>query len=191
MLYLTGAMSHADNAETQTGFAHAHYLWPAFAGDTFKKRFVIMSLQTTSKYHRSIFRIHCQLTNQRGRVVMTCEKTMLFPVEVATPSAVAVAPEAIVSQGGSENDFLRHLVGQTEALHAAGSQVRPLACLEMRLACGGSLTSGHTTPSHPSAGAPVGLPGNAYSVWRVPHIRAHHPLTPFRRCARWPAWKCV
>jgi hypothetical protein len=125
VLYLTGAMSHADNAETQTGFARSHYLWPAFAGDTFKKRFVLMSLQTTSKFHRSIFRIHCQLTNQRGRVVMTCEKTMLFPVEVASPSAVAVAPEDLVSHGGSENDFLRHLVGQGEALHAAGSQVRP------------------------------------------------------------------
>jgi hypothetical protein len=45
MLFLAGSMSHADHAKLQTGFHNAKYHWPAFAGDTFKKKFVIKSVR--------------------------------------------------------------------------------------------------------------------------------------------------
>jgi hypothetical protein len=132
MLFLAGSMSHADHAKTQTGFARARYHWPAFAGDTFKKRFVIMSLRSTSDGRHSIFRIHCELKNQRDKVVFSCEKTMLFPFQVLPPSTVEVGSPmdeydkdgstGSGSGGGGSNDFLTHLIQRAEVLHSLGSQ---------------------------------------------------------------------
>ena len=141
-------MSHADHAKTQTGFANARYHWPAFAGDTFQKKFVIMSVRSTSDGRHSIFRIHCELKNQRDRIVFTCEKTMLFPFQVVAPSVVAVDPNhlggihpinTINNEDGNEglggangvsnkhhidenNQFLTHLISRAEVLHTLGSQ---------------------------------------------------------------------
>ena len=110
-------MSHADSAKLQVGFNHAHYHWPAFAGDTFKKSFVIRSLRSTSDRQHSIFTILCQLVNQRGVVCFSCEKKMLFPFEVP-PSDVVIAP----TEASKKNDFLDHLIKQAEVLQEAGSQ---------------------------------------------------------------------
>lgn len=127
MLFLAGSMSHADHAKTQTGFSRARYHWPAFAGDTFKKRFVIMSLRSTSDGRHSIFRIHCELKNQRDKIVFSCEKTMLFPFQVLPPSAVEVGSpvdeyDNESGDGGSGNHFLTHLIKRAEVLHSLGSQ---------------------------------------------------------------------
>lgn len=48
MLFLSGSMSHADRAKVQTGFHNGVYHYPGFAGDTFKKRFIVRKLRTTS-----------------------------------------------------------------------------------------------------------------------------------------------
>ena len=48
MLFLAGSMSHADGAKIQTGFSRGRYHWPAFAGDSFKKKFVIQGLRNAS-----------------------------------------------------------------------------------------------------------------------------------------------
>lgn len=125
MLFLAGAMSHADKAKIQVGFSRAQYHWPAFAGDTFTKRFVIRSLRTTSDQKHSIFNIHCMLINQREQVVFSCDKTMLFPFIVSVPSEVEV-PLEDVEHG---QDFLAHLIRQVEILQQRGSHtltsVRP------------------------------------------------------------------
>lgn len=110
-------MSHADSAKLQVGFSKARYHWPAFAGDTFKKSFMIRKLRSTSDKKHSIFTIHCQLTNQRGVTCFSCEKTMLFPFEVP-PSDVVVSTPA----DSKKNDFLDHLIKQAEILQEKGSQ---------------------------------------------------------------------
>lgn len=124
MAFLTASMSHADQAKLQAGFKNAKYHWPAFAGDTFKKKFVIRSLRSTSDRQNSIFEIDCELINQRGVTVFTCEKTMLFPFEVP-PSQV----EAVRPPNSRTDDFLNHLIQQVETLQSIGSQtltsVRP------------------------------------------------------------------
>ena len=117
-------MSHADHAKLQVGFKRAKYHWPAFAGDTFKKKFIIRSLRSTSDKRHSIITINCQLTNQRGVVVFTCDKSMLFPFEVP-PSQVEV-PSNSDSLGDS---FLNHIIDKSDVLQGLGSQtlasVRP------------------------------------------------------------------
>lgn len=124
MLFLAASMSHADHAKLQTGFRNARYHWPAFAGDTFKKKFMIKSLRSTSDKRHSIFEINCELINQRGVLVFTCLKTMLFPFDVP-PSSVEI-PEPVSYQ---KNDFLTHLIKHAETLQKIGSQtlssVRP------------------------------------------------------------------
>jgi hypothetical protein len=112
MLFLAGSMSHADRAKLQTGVEKAHYHWPAFAGDTLKKRFIILSLRPTSNGLHSIFTILCELRNQRGVVLFTCEKTMLFPFQVVPPSDVEI--DRPQSSGGSE--FLEHLISRADIL---------------------------------------------------------------------------
>lgn len=151
MLFLAASMSHADHAKLQVGFEKATYHWPAFAGDTFKKAFIIRSLRSTSDKQNSLLTVHCQLINQRGVVVFSCEKVMLFPF-VVPPSEVVLSrpPEA------KRNDFLDHLIKQAEALRERGSHTlsvlragqlllhtltRPLSETHMmQLACLGRLT---------------------------------------------------
>lgn len=117
MLFLAGSMSHADHAKLQVGFTKAIYHWPAFTGDTFKKRFIIRSLRTTSDQMHSLFTITCQLINQRDVVVFTCDKTMLFPF-VVPPSEVVVSPPVLEK----DHAFLSHLIEQTDMLQKKGSQ---------------------------------------------------------------------
>lgn len=117
MLFLAGSMSHADHAKYQVGFSDGCYHWPAYSGDTFKQQFTIRSLRSTSDQQNSLLRIHCQLSNQRNRVVFTCEKTMLFPTRVP-PSAVEVPRPPVTAQ----NDFLSHLIKQAAILQESGSQ---------------------------------------------------------------------
>jgi hypothetical protein len=124
MLFMTGAMSHADDAKVQVGFKNAQYHWPAFAGDSFTKRFTIKSLRSTSAGMDSVFEIGCEMINQRDIVVFSTEKTMMFPFAVP-PSEV----EAVVKPNEKEHAFLDHLIGQAEVLQKLGSQtlrsVRP------------------------------------------------------------------
>jgi hypothetical protein len=117
MLFLAGSMSHADQAKLQTGFSNAKYLWPGFAGDTFKKKFIFRSLRSTSDGHNSIIKLDCQIRNQRNVVVFTCEKTMLFPFKVP-PSEVEIGPP----EESKTDDFLDHLIQQAETLQSIGSQ---------------------------------------------------------------------
>ena len=118
MLFLASSMSHVDYAKLENGYANAKYFWPVFAGDTLKKKFMILSLRSTSDGRHSIYRIHCELKNQRGVVVFTCEKTMLFPFQVVRPSEV----EARETSGLKNNDFLDHLIQKADVLQSLGSQ---------------------------------------------------------------------
>ena len=118
MLFLASSMSHVDYAKLENGYANAKYYWPVFAGDTLKKKFMILSLRSTSDGRHSIFRIHCELKNQRGVVVFTCEKTMLFPFQVVRPSQVE-AKEAYASK---RDEFLDHLIQKADVLQSLGSQ---------------------------------------------------------------------
>ena len=118
MLFLASSMSHADYAKLENGYANGKYLWPVFAGDTIKKKFMILSLRPTSDGRHSIYRIHCELKNQRGVVVFTCEKTMLFPFQVVRPSEVDVQKEHSVKN----LPFLEHLIQKADVLESLGSQ---------------------------------------------------------------------
>lgn len=117
MLFLAESMSHADHVKVQTGLKNAIYLFPGFAGDTFKKRFIIRSLRSTSDGHHSIIKIDCEIRNQRGVVVFTCEKSLLFPFKVP-PSDIVVKP----SEDDRPELFLNHMIQQTEKLQNLGSQ---------------------------------------------------------------------
>lgn len=117
MLFLCGSMSHADHAKLQIGFRNARYHWPCFSGDTFQKQFVIRSLRSTSDGNNSIFTIDCELRNQRNVTVFSCEKTMLFPFKVP-PSDITVDR----SSDTKSQEFLDHIVRQSEALQKSGSR---------------------------------------------------------------------
>jgi citrate lyase subunit beta/citryl-CoA lyase len=117
MLFLAASMSHADHAKIQTGFSNAKYHWPAFAGDTFRKRFVIKALRNTSDGNYSVIDIQSEITNQRGRVVFSCEKSMMFPFSVPASDV-----EAEVATNAENTDFLDHLVKRLETLQDLGSQ---------------------------------------------------------------------
>jgi acyl dehydratase len=75
------------------GFKNAIYHWPAFAGDTITKRFIIRSVRTVSSNKYSVFSFYCELKNQRGQVIFTTEKSMIFPVVL--PSSNVTFPVAV------------------------------------------------------------------------------------------------
>ena len=58
------------------------YHWPAFSGDTFKKRFVIEKLRNTSDGHNSIIDVYCEIINPRDVLVFSVSKQMMFPFVV-------------------------------------------------------------------------------------------------------------
>ena len=172
MLFMTAAMSHADGAKVQVGFSKAKYHWPAFAGDSFTKRFTIKSLRSTSAGQDSVFEIGCEMVNQRDITVFSCEKTMLFPFSVP-PSEITV-PETKLPK---EDAFLEHLIGQAQELQKMGSQTlrsvrpgqlilhnmtRPLGMdYTMQLATLGRLTHERHFNTHKFKNAEIYVPGGA------------------------------
>jgi len=122
MLFLTGSMSHADAAKVQVGFRNAIYHWPGFAGDTFTKKFTVKSVRNTSDGEHSVITFNCELINQRDRVVMSTDKTMLFPFASSNPSTVE-APATVPK----ESQLEQHLMSKAEVLGELGSHsLRPL-----------------------------------------------------------------
>eukprot|EP00518_Triparma_eleuthera_P002962 CAMPEP_0182453222 /NCGR_PEP_ID=MMETSP1319-20130603/372_1 /TAXON_ID=172717 /ORGANISM="Bolidomonas pacifica, Strain RCC208" /LENGTH=411 /DNA_ID=CAMNT_0024651125 /DNA_START=29 /DNA_END=1264 /DNA_ORIENTATION=+ len=117
MLFLTGSMSHADAAKVQVGFRNAVYHWPAFAGDTFTKKFEVKSVRNTSDGEHSVLTFNCSLINQRGRVCMSADKTMLFDFAHLSPSPVEASPPI----DNDEDMFRSHLLGKAEVLGELGS----------------------------------------------------------------------
>lgn len=116
MLFLAGSMSHADHAKLQIGFGFGVYHWPAFAGDTFRKRFIIRSLKSTSDGRHSIAKITCEIRNQRDISLFTCDKQMLFPFHV--PSSEIKIP---VTEEMRSEHFLNHLVASSDKFNELGS----------------------------------------------------------------------
>lgn len=116
MLFLAGSMSHADHAKLQIGFAYGVYHWPAFAGDTFRKRFVLRSLRPTSNGRETIAKIACELRNQRDVNLFTCEKQMLFPFRLASSDYIVPVTEEMKGES-----FLNHLADSSEKLNELGS----------------------------------------------------------------------
>jgi hypothetical protein len=116
MLFLAGSMSHADHAKIQLGFGVGVYHWPAFAGDTFRKKFTIRRLRTTSDGNNSIATIACEIRNQRGVNLFTCEKHMMFPFHV--PASEVVVP---VTEEAKSETFLNYLVAHSDKLKDMGS----------------------------------------------------------------------
>jgi len=112
MLFLTGSMSHADAAKVQVGFHNAFYHWPGFAGDTFTKKFQVKSVRNTSDGNHSVITFNCELINQRGRVCMSADKTMLFEFEAISPSNV----ETPVNPATEAQLFRTHLMAKAEVL---------------------------------------------------------------------------
>ena len=135
MLFLTGSMSHADSAKVQVSFRNAVYHWPAFSGDTFTKSFRVKSVRNTLKGNSSIIAFDCRLVNQRGRVVMSTEKSMMFdfrsthgdgPPVVYQPSE-GVGGGVGGSEGGERGvaaSFKAHLLSKSSVLGELGSQTQ-------------------------------------------------------------------
>ncbi|GMH74930.1 hypothetical protein TrLO_g2017 [Triparma laevis f. longispina] len=116
MLFLTGSMSHADAAKVQVGFNNAYYHWPGFAGDTFTKKFQVKNIRNTSDGAHSVITFKCELINQRGRVCMSADKTMMFEFASLAPSNVSLPDEEM-----DTHRFKNHLLSKAEVLGELGS----------------------------------------------------------------------
>jgi acyl dehydratase len=101
----------------QVGFRNAVYHWPAFAGDTFTKKFEVKSVRNTSDGEHSVLTFNCSLINQRGRVCMSADKTMLFDFAHLSPSPV----EASLPRDSDDDAFRSHLLSKAEVLGELGS----------------------------------------------------------------------
>jgi len=115
MLFLCGSMSHADSAKVQVGFENSIYHWPGFAGDTFTKTFEVRSVRNVSDGRHAIIKFNCGLVNQRGRVCMSTDKTMLFEVKSSSSSTVERTPQT------TNQAFRAHLMSKAEVLGDLGS----------------------------------------------------------------------
>jgi len=81
MFFLASSMSHAAAATVDVGYADARYYSAAYAGDTFRKSFLIKSRRiSVLRPDRCVMTFECIMRNQRGDVVFSVDKTMLFPV---------------------------------------------------------------------------------------------------------------
>eukprot|EP00797_Seminavis_robusta_P008481 Sro15_g011010.2 (315) ;mRNA; r:50295-51239 len=90
-LFLTSSMTHEDAAKVQVGFGRVWYLWPTFAGDTFRKSFEVNKIRNTSDGSHSLIHFTCDLYNHRGRLCMRADKRLLFPLAVPESNASASA----------------------------------------------------------------------------------------------------
>lgn len=117
LLFLTGSMSHADAAKVQIAYSNARYCLPAYAGDTFTKHFVVKQVRNTSDKEHSIITFACELRNQHGKPVFTCDKKMLFPfarsLDVVGEYNPPVPPDALVSAMTARAGVLGQLGSQS------------------------------------------------------------------------------
>ncbi|GMH88679.1 hypothetical protein TL16_g11225 [Triparma laevis f. inornata] len=137
MLFLTGSMSHADAAKVQVGFNNAYYHWPGFAGIRLRRSFRLRTLGTrvmvredtrppfpfphsfvfltpphpTPTGAHSVITFKCELINQRGRVCMSADKTMMFEFASLAPSNVSLPDEEM-----DTHRFKNHLLSKAEVL---------------------------------------------------------------------------
>ena len=128
MLFLTGAMAHADRAVEEVAFKNARYYAPCYAGDTFKKRFVLRSKRIPKKNPKTVVAtFECELRNQRGELVFSVEKAMLFPLddgESATAYESVADHEVYVPD---EHPLRQQIVKSADLLgELGGVMLRPL-----------------------------------------------------------------
>uniref|UniRef100_A0A7S2UZD2 MaoC-like domain-containing protein n=1 Tax=Fibrocapsa japonica TaxID=94617 RepID=A0A7S2UZD2_9STRA len=115
MLMLTGSMSHIDEAKSHVAWNKSRYHWPGFAGDTFRKNVRVLSLRHTSDQKNTLFTFLCKLENQRGQLVFSSEKTLMFPF--------LVPPSDVVFERRPQDRSLQdHFVQRAETLEALGNQ---------------------------------------------------------------------
>ena len=129
MLFLTGSMSHADSAKVQVSFQNAVYHWPAFPGDTFTKSFRVRSVRNTASGNNSIISFDCRLVNQRGRTVMSTDKSMMFDFRSPQGSGPAVTyPQSSVDESSVHGaSYHTHLLSKSSVLADLGSHsLKPL-----------------------------------------------------------------
>ena len=122
MLFLCGSMSHmptrhADSAKVQTGFQNSIYHWPAFPGDTFTKKFEVKSVRNTSDGLHAVVTFQCALLNQRGKICMSTDKTMLFEFASSFSSDVTTKDKSVYQVQA----FRDHLLAKAEYLGEIGS----------------------------------------------------------------------
>jgi hypothetical protein len=87
-------MGHVDETREvlDIGFENATYIRPTYSGDTLKQHFTIKHLQNTSNGKNVIVTVLCELTNQRGQLIFSVDKLMLFPDVRAPDYNVSAKP---------------------------------------------------------------------------------------------------
>lgn len=130
LLFVTGAMAHADKAVDEVGYKNARYYAPANCGDTFKKRFILRSKRVPGSCRVSntiIATFECELRNQRNELVFSVDRAMLFPLlagEKATPYESTPAHE---EYDADEHVLRKQIVASADQLGALGGvSLRPL-----------------------------------------------------------------
>lgn len=115
-LFLASSMAHADAAKVQVGFGQVWYLWPTFAGDTFRKSFEVNAVRNTSDGNHSIIHFTCDLYNHRGRLCMRADKRMLFSFSVPESNASTVDPT--IKEPAQAHLFRDHLLSKAATVLA-------------------------------------------------------------------------
>mmetsp|Transcript_22821 Transcript_22821/g.68511 ORF Transcript_22821/g.68511 Transcript_22821/m.68511 type:complete len:444 (-) Transcript_22821:25-1356(-) len=85
MLFLCQGMAHATRATDEVAFENARYYAPAYAGDTFRKRFVLRSKRAPKNGRRVLVAFECEMRNQRDELVFSVDKRMMFPLSPNSP----------------------------------------------------------------------------------------------------------
>ena len=130
MLFLTGAMAHADKATEEVAFKNARYYAPAYAGDTFRKRFVLRSKRAPSKpraKRMTVATFECELWNQREELVFSVEKAMMFPLDDGEPATRFESVYDHDTYEPDEHTLRKQIVKSADLLGALGGvTLRPL-----------------------------------------------------------------
>jgi acyl dehydratase len=117
-LFLTSSMTHADAAKVQVGFGHVWYLWPTFAGDTFRKSFEVNTIRNTSDGSHSIIHFTCDLHNHRGRLCMRADKRMLFSFTVPESNSSSSSTTPAMKEPDQAYLFRDHLLSKANTVLA-------------------------------------------------------------------------
>lgn len=111
-LFLTSSMTHADAAKVQVGFGRVLYLWPCFAGDTYRKQFTVESIRNTSDGNHSVFHFRCDLINQRDRLCMRADKRIMFEFPIQPSNVEASSASSPYTKAG--NTFRDHMLSRSK-----------------------------------------------------------------------------
>ena len=114
-------------ARIEDAAARLRYYAPAYAGDTFRKKFVLRAKRVPRERRSVLALFECELRNQRDELVFSVDKHMLFPLSEGEAATRYESPSEHADYVYENHKLRQQIVSHADRLgHLGGVTLRSL-----------------------------------------------------------------